>query len=286
MTSKRSPNEAGCRVMPQPMLHRSAPRRRRGRRYGTAGEAPVPPFRELRAGLVMVSGLDHGANSSFRLPLIRSIPWVGRGRVWMLSLLRLVALGFSASMLFLAPMKGMGMGVLGVEIRDAWNSDAETTGGSRASSTPSAPFWSPERPFPRGLEQREHVLFVGVGEEAAVEPLKAVAEEMMGRGYRASLALPAGLQQWVSDIPGLSYLPLNPAPYWDAWDQGQGLGQEEEGQEEEGQEKSQGQRRGHSPTRVNTSSSKLHTPAECPSDIHVDSPESVSIEGEQHTCGA
>ncbi|CAM9962714.1 unnamed protein product, partial [Hapterophycus canaliculatus] len=43
---------------------------------------------------------------------------------------------------------------------------------------------------------QEYVVFVGVPEESAVLPLKALAQEMMARGYRASLALPYGLQAW------------------------------------------------------------------------------------------
>ncbi|CAN0466519.1 unnamed protein product, partial [Laminaria digitata] len=44
--------------------------------------------------------------------------------------------------------------------------------------------------------QREHVVFVGVPEESAILPLKALAQEMIARGYRASLALPHGFQSW------------------------------------------------------------------------------------------
>lgn len=47
----------------------------------------------------------------------------------------------------------------------------------------------------RGRRQ-EYVVFVGVPEESAVLPLKALAQEMMARGYRASLALPQGFQAW------------------------------------------------------------------------------------------
>ncbi|CAN0203372.1 unnamed protein product, partial [Ectocarpus fasciculatus] len=59
-------------------------------------------------------------------------------------------------------------------------------------------------------QRQEHVVFVGVPEENAVLPLKALAQEMIGRGYRASLALPHGFQAWVEDIPGLSFLSLKP----------------------------------------------------------------------------
>lgn len=45
-------------------------------------------------------------------------------------------------------------------------------------------------------QRQEHVVFVGVPEENAVLPLKALAQEMIGRGYRASLALPHGFQAW------------------------------------------------------------------------------------------
>ena len=47
-----------------------------------------------------------------------------------------------------------------------------------------------------GTPRKEHVVFVGVPEETAVLPLKALALEMMARGYRASLALPQGFQSW------------------------------------------------------------------------------------------
>ena len=39
-------------------------------------------------------------------------------------------------------------------------------------------------------------MFVGVPEESAVLPLKALAQEMLARGYRASLALPHGFHAW------------------------------------------------------------------------------------------
>lgn len=45
-------------------------------------------------------------------------------------------------------------------------------------------------------QRQEHVVFVGVPEESAVLPLKALAQEMIARGYRASLALPHGFKSW------------------------------------------------------------------------------------------
>lgn len=49
----------------------------------------------------------------------------------------------------------------------------------------------------RAQQQRqEYVVFVGVPEESAVLPLKAMAQEMLARGYRASLALPHGFHAW------------------------------------------------------------------------------------------
>lgn len=45
-------------------------------------------------------------------------------------------------------------------------------------------------------QRQEHVVFVGVPEESAVLPLKALAQEMIQRGYRATLALPASFEAW------------------------------------------------------------------------------------------
>lgn len=47
-----------------------------------------------------------------------------------------------------------------------------------------------------GAQRKGHVVFVGVPEESGVLPLKALAQEMISRGYRASLALPQGFQSW------------------------------------------------------------------------------------------
>lgn len=47
-----------------------------------------------------------------------------------------------------------------------------------------------------GTQRHEHIVFVGVSEEIGVLPLKALAQEMISRGYRASLALPQGFQSW------------------------------------------------------------------------------------------
>ncbi|CAM9811696.1 unnamed protein product, partial [Choristocarpus tenellus] len=176
----------------------------RGGQPRQPGCAPLPPFRELRAGLVMVSG-----TSSSRLPLGGVL--VRRGRAWLLPLLRLMALAIAGYMICLSPTKGMGMGV---EVREAWSAGTRTGDNSWAPGTASDPSRSPERTVPKDHEQRQrYVLFVGVADEGAVEPLKAMAQEMILRGYRVRLALPAGLHRWVEDIPNLGFLPMTPVDY-------------------------------------------------------------------------
>ncbi|CAM9187629.1 unnamed protein product [Ectocarpus sp. 12 AP-2014] len=136
---------------------------------------------EVRAGLVLVKSKDVGRS---RRP----------HRTWVLPVLRVLAL--AASMLCLTPTGGM---VTGMSKMDAWSADSE-------------PEQQHEDRRPTGVwgQRQEHVVFVGVPEESAVLPLKALAQEMIGRGYRASLALPHGFQAWVEDIPGLSFLSLKP----------------------------------------------------------------------------
>ncbi|CAM9414818.1 unnamed protein product, partial [Ectocarpus sp. 13 AM-2016] len=136
---------------------------------------------EVRAGLVLVKSKDVGRSRRPR-------------RTWVLPVLRVLAL--AASMLCLTPTGGM---VTGMSKMDAWSAGSEHE-------------QQHEDRRPTGVwgQRQEHVVFVGVPEESAVLPLKALAQEMIGRGYRATLALPHGFQAWAEDIPGLSFLSLKP----------------------------------------------------------------------------
>ncbi|CAM9111935.1 unnamed protein product, partial [Scytosiphon promiscuus] len=138
------------------------------------------PLPEVRASKVLVKSKDAGRSRRAR-------------RTWVLPVLRVLAL--AASMLCLTPTGGM---VTGMSKMDAWDGGPE-------SGPQHEDRWS------HGEHRQEYVVFVGVPEESAVLPLKALAQEMMARGYRASLALPHGFQAWVEDIPGLSFLSLRPA---------------------------------------------------------------------------
>ena len=57
-----------------------------------------------------------------------------------------------------------------------------------------------------------YISFVSLPLLGHVNPLKAIAEEMIHRGYRASLALPSTESEWTDEVQGLEFISTGPAP--------------------------------------------------------------------------
>jgi UDP:flavonoid glycosyltransferase YjiC (YdhE family) len=61
-------------------------------------------------------------------------------------------------------------------------------------------------------ERDFYISFVSVPLLGHVNPLKAVAKEMVSRGYRSSLALPEIGREWIEEVQGLEFISTGPPP--------------------------------------------------------------------------